>query len=119
MLWATLGIIIGIILGLNVHYAIPIEYIKYTAVIIVGILDSLFGAIKAEMTSEDYHPTVFITGLITNILLALGITLLGEQLGLDLYLAATVVFTFRIFSNVGIIRRSILKNKIRKRKTFY
>jgi len=119
MLWATLGIIIGIIVGLNMHYAIPIEYIKYTAVIIVGIIDSLFGAIKAEMTKEDYNPTVFITGLVTNIFLAIGITLLGEQLGLDLYLAATVVFTFRIFSNVGIIRRSFLKNRGREKRTFY
>ena len=114
MAWAVLGIFIGLIVGLNTSYTIPIEYIKYTAVIIVGILDSLFGAIRAEATHENYNPTIFLTGLISNMLMAIAITYLGEELGLDLYLAATVVFTFRIFSNLGIIRRSFL-HKYEKR----
>lgn len=115
MLWALIGILTGIIIGLSVNYSIPVEYIKYTAVIIVGILDSLFGAVKAEITEKKYDPTIFITGLLANILLALGITFLGEKLGLDLYLAATVVFTFRIFSNTSIIRRGLLE-KLKKFK---
>lgn len=115
MLWVALGILIGAIVGLNTSYIIPIEYIKYTAVIIVGVLDSLFGGVRAEVTKEDYDPTIFITGLVFNMLLAIGITFLGEKLGLDLYLAATVVFTFRIFTNLGVIRRSFLKNRNKKR----
>jgi len=47
-----------------------------------------------------------------NILLAAGITYLGDRLGLDLYLAASIVFTFRIFSNVGIARRTIVEEWI-------
>lgn len=109
MAWAILGIFIGLIIGLNTSYSIPIEFTKYTAVIIVGILDSLFGAMRAEVTHENYNPTIFLTGLIFNALMAIGITYLGEQLGLDLYLAATVVFTFRIFRNLGIVRRSFLQ----------
>ncbi len=110
MIWAALGIILGIIIGISVNYTIPIEYIKYTAVIIVGILDSLFGAIKAEIIKDDkYNSLLFISGFILNILLALGITLLGEHLGLDLYLAITVAFVFRIFSNLGIVRRALIK----------
>lgn len=118
MLWALIGILIGIIVGLNTGVTIPLEYIKYTAVIIVGILDSLFGAIRAEVTKEDFNIVIFLTGLIFNTLLAIGITLLGEKLGLDLYLAATVVFTFRIFSNFGIIRRSVFQDIISKKKWF-
>ncbi len=118
MIWALIGILLGVILGMAVNYTIPIEYIKYTAVTVVGILDSMFGAIKAEVAGqllkERYNAIIFISGLITNILLALVITLLGEQLGLDLYLAATVVFTFRIFTNIGKIRRGLLKKWIKK-----
>lgn len=114
MAWTLLGILFGIIIGLNTNFSIPIEYIKYTAVIIVGIFDSLFGALKAEVTHEDFNPTLFLTGLIVNILLAVTITYLGEQLGLDLYLAAAVVFTFRIFTNVGQIRRAFVKRLIKK-----
>ncbi len=116
MTWATIGILIGIIIGLSVNFTIPVEYIKYTAVVIIGIIDAVFGAVKAEVTGkitkDKYNAIIFTTGLATNIILAIGITLLGEQLGLDLYLAATVVFTFRIFTNVGKIRRSLVKKWI-------
>lgn len=108
MIWALFGILLGIIIGLSVQYTIPIEYIKYTAVVIIGILDALFGGIKGEVTKEEYDPIIFITGLTANIIMAIGITILGEKLGLDLYLAVTVVFTFRIFSNLAISRRALL-----------
>lgn len=116
MVWALIGVLIGIIAGLTINIEIPIEYTKYSAVAIIGILDALFGALRAEATKDQFDTMIFITGLFFNIVLALGITLLGEQLGLDLYLAATVVFTFRIFSNVGITRRSLLQNWLEKRK---
>lgn len=116
MVWAFLGIVLGIIIGLNTSWTIPIEYTKYTAVAIIGILDALFGAIRAEVTKDRYDALIFLTGLFFNIILALCITFLGEKLGLDLYLAATVVFTFRIFSNIGIARRAVMQNLLEKRK---
>jgi small basic protein len=110
MIWAILGIFIGIIIGLTVNFPIPLELTKYTAVIIMGILDALFGAIRAEVTKDQFNAMIFITGLLFNVILSVAIALLGDKLGLDLYLAATFVFTFRIFSNVGITRRAILQN---------
>lgn len=117
MLWAILGILAGILIGLGVDYTIPLEYTKYTAVTLLGVLDALFGAIRAEIAKDQYNAIIFITGLFFNIILALGITYLGDKMGLDLYLAATVVFTFRIFSNVGITRRSVLENILEKQKS--
>ncbi len=114
MVWALVGVLAGIIIGILSNVSIPIEYIKYTAVIIIAILDALFGAIKAEVSHDEFNSVIFATGLVFNSLLALGITLLGEKLGLDLYLAATVVFTFRIFANLGQIRRAALKNIMEK-----
>lgn len=116
MIWAILGILIGILVGLGVDYTIPFAFTKFTAVVLVGILDALFGAIRAEVTKDQYDAIIFITGLFFNIILALVITYLGDKLGLDLYLAATVVFTFRIFSNVGITRRALLQRFLEKRK---
>lgn len=116
MLLATIGIIIGVLIGLMAQVEIPIEYTRYTAVVIIGILDALFGAIRAEVTKDQYNALIFISGLIFNIILAIGISLLGDQLGLDLYLAATVVFTFRIFSNVGITRRALMQRWIHKKE---
>ena len=111
MIYALAGILVGVIVGLALNVPIPIEYSRYTAVVIIGMLDALFGALRAEITKDNYNPLIFITGLMFNIILAIGITFLGDQLGLDLYLAATFVFTFRIFTNVGVMRRHLMSKK--------
>jgi len=116
MIWALVGVLVGIIIGFAVNIPIPIELTRYTAVISIGILDAIFGAIRAEVTKDNYNAIIFLTGLFFNVVLAIAITYLGDKLGLDLYLAATVVFTFRIFSNVGITRRALLQNFLQKRK---
>ena len=108
MQWAIIGLLTGVIIGVITSVSIPIEYIKYTAVIIIGILDSLFGAIRAEIEKREYDQKILLSGLFLNITLAFGLTYLGEQLGLDLFLAVSVVFIFRIFTNLGKIRRAIL-----------
>jgi small basic protein len=116
MIWAIVGVTIGIILGLGINFPIPLELTKYSAVVIMGILDSLFGAIRAEITNDRFDAIIFITGLFFNIILSIAITLLGDKLGLDLYLAATFVFTFRIFSNIGTTRRAVLQSLIENKE---
>lgn len=115
MIWSILGILFGIIIGIIFNVPIPLAFSKYTAVVIIGLLDSIFGAIRAEVTNDKFDVVIFISGALFNALLAIGITYLGEKLGLNLYLAATVVFTFRIFQNVGIARRVLLENWMNKK----
>ena len=109
MIWAFFGIVIGVILGVSSNASIPLELTKYSAVIIMGILDAIFGAIRAEATHDKFNGVIFISGLIFNIFLSVVITILGDRLGLDLYLAAAFVFTFRIFTNVGATRRFLIE----------
>jgi len=108
MIWSLLGIILGVMLGFIYSVEIPAELARYSAVIILGMADAIFGAYRAEVNRDDFSTVIFISGVAFNILLAVGITALGDKLGLDLYLAATIVFTFRIFSNLGIIRRVLM-----------
>ncbi len=114
MFYALIGILGGIMVGWFLPFTIPIEYTRYTAVVILGVFDALIGAVRAQLTKDHYDPWIFTTGLFFNIILALGITLFGDLLGLDLYLAATVVFTFRIFRNVGIARRALFDLYLKK-----
>lgn len=116
MIWSIFGIMLGLIIGILFNVPIPLEFTRYTAVVIIGLMDALFGAIRAEVTNDKFSITIFISGVFFNALLAIGITYLGEKLGLNLYLAATVVFTFRIFQNVGITRRVLIENWIAKRE---
>lgn len=124
MLWVILGIISGVAIGILSKFSIPVEYARYTAVAIIAILDSLFGAWRAYLIDREYaerqgegrisnrpdrySSRIFITGLLFNTALAASITYMGDRLGLDLYLAALVAFTIRIFTNLGTIRRLIL-----------
>ena len=49
--------------------------------------------------------TTFVSGFFGNALLAIILTVLGEKLNVDIYLAAIVVFVGRMFNNLGMIRR--------------
>lgn len=98
-----IGLSLGLIIGAFLRFDIPPEYARYTAVAIIGILDSLFGAIRASV-EKKYTTLIFITGLAFNMVVAVLITYIGDKLNLDLYMAILVAFTIRIFANIGVIK---------------
>jgi small basic protein len=102
-----LALVIGVLIGLQFSFTVPAEYARYTAVAILAALDSILGAIRAEI-NKAYDNRVFITGLLSNVSLAIGLTFLGERLNVDLSLAAVIAFGVRMFDNVAIIRRHFL-----------
>ena len=103
LLFAVLGAAVGLISPLT----IPATYARYTAVALLAAVDSIFGAYKAYL-SGNYQSRVFVSGLLTNMALAGGLTYAGDQLGVDLSIAAIVAFGVRIFNNLGVIRRHYL-----------
>ncbi|MCL6610779.1 MAG: small basic family protein [Peptococcaceae bacterium] len=105
---AVIGLALGIALGLNLPFTIPQAYAKYMSVAALAALDSVFGGIRAAM-EDHYDNKIFITGFFSNALLAAGLAFIGERLGIDLYLAAVVAFGVRLFQNLAIIRRHLLK----------
>lgn len=115
MWYGIIGLAFGIALGIIAPLSIPVEFARYTAVGILGILDSILGAIRADLQAK-YNLTIFTSGLLFNMVLAGGITYLGDRLGLDLYLAVLVVFTLRIFANIGTIRYSFLTRYLGKKR---
>ncbi|MFA5927320.1 MAG: small basic family protein [Patescibacteria group bacterium] len=108
-----LSIIFGLILGTFIRIDIPPELTRYTAVAIVGILDSIFGAVRASIDNK-YNTTIFLSGLAFNMFIAVLITYVGDKLNLDLYLAILVALTIRIFSNIGMIKSTTLEKMARK-----
>lgn len=108
VLLAAVGLILGIALGLNLPFTVPQAYAKYMSVAALAAMDSVFGGIRAAM-EEHYDNRIFITGFFSNALLAAGLAFIGERLGIDLYLAAVVAFGVRLFQNLAIIRRHLLK----------
>ena len=95
--------ILGAIVGLNAPM-ISYTYSSYLAIAIVAALDSVFGGI-ASVINRKFDMKIFISGFFGNAILAILLTVLGEKLNVDIYLAAIVVFVWRMFMNLGIIRR--------------
>lgn len=109
-MWILAAIIIGIAIGLILPMSIPLAYAKYVSVSFLAGLDSVLGAVRAGMEGK-FNFTIFSTGFIANTLLAALLTFIGDRLGVDLYLAAIVVFGGRIFQNFACIRRDLLAGK--------
>lgn len=98
-----LACVLGVMVGLNVPM-ISYTYSSYLAIAIIAALDSVFGGI-ASVINKKFDMKIFISGFFGNGIFAILLTVLGEKLNIDIYLAAIVVFVGRMFINLGIIRR--------------
>ncbi|MDR3595806.1 small basic family protein [Clostridium sp.] len=105
---AIIGLLIGIILGFVLDVNISDKLSPYMSVAILACLDSVFGAIRGNL-SKNFQADIFISGFFGNALLAAGLAYLGDKLGIPIYMAAVIVFGGRIFDNFAIIRRLLLE----------
>lgn len=95
--------LLGVVVGLNTPM-ISYTYSSYLAIAIIAALDSVFGGISSVI-NKKFDMKTFISGFFGNAILAILLTVLGEKLNVDIYLAAIVVFVGRMFMNLGNIRR--------------
>ncbi len=113
MIYLVLGCLLGIVIGILMP-VIPYEYAKYTAVAIVAAFDSVIGA-ATGVIKNNFDIKIFVSGFFTNAIIATLLTMLGESLDVDIFLAAIFVFVTRIFTNLSCIRREII-NRIDKKR---
>ena len=110
-------IVLGFVFGYSLE--IPYTFTEYIAVAILAFLDSLFGGIASNMQNK-FEMAIFVSGFFLNAIIAIFLVYLGQKLNVDIYLAAVIVFTTRLFTNLSIIRRiaidNITKNRNKKRE---
>ncbi len=107
MLLPLAGLLVGVLLGLVLNVNVGFELSRYSAVAILAALDSVLGAVRAELEGV-YDNRIFVSGFVVNTVVAVLLTFIGDRLGLDLYLVALITFGLRIFQNVALIRRHYL-----------
>lgn len=98
-----IGCILGALIGMNAPM-ISYTYSSYLSIAIIAALDSVFGGITSVI-KKNFDLKIFVTGFFGNAILAILLTILGQKLNVDIYLAAIVVFVGRMFVNLAIIRR--------------
>jgi small basic protein len=77
---------------------------NYLSVAALAGMDTIIGGIRAAMEGI-FDQRIFVSGFLINAVTAAGLAYFGDQIGIDLFLAAVVVLGGRIFVNLSIIRR--------------
>lgn len=109
-----IGLLGGIVLGFTLNISYPTEYSFYITMGLLAAIDSILGAARSQMEGK-YNNLIFISGFITNAILAGLLAYLGDRLGVPLYYAAIFVFGGRLFQNLAVIRRLVIEKYIIKK----
>lgn len=115
-MFPLIGLIIGLLIGLLWNVNIPQAYSSYVAVGILAVIDSVVGAMTANLQNR-FNLRLFITGFLGNSMIAVALAALGDQLDLQLSLAAVFAFGNRIFLNFSTMRRIWLEKFDNMRRT--
>lgn len=105
-----IALLVGAIIGLIVQPTVPAALLPYLPVAVVAALDAIFGAVRARLEGT-FSERIFLVSFFTNVILAVFLVYLGDQLGVggELSTAVVVVLGVRIFSNLGAVRRVIFR----------
>jgi small basic protein len=105
-----IALLVGAILGLILQPTVPVGLLPYLPVAVVAALDAIFGAVRARLEGT-FSERVFLVSFLTNVVLAVFLVYLGDQLGVgsELSTAVVVVLGVRIFSNLAAVRRVIFR----------
>lgn len=109
-----IGLIGGIVLGFTLDVSYPTEYSFYITMGLLAAIDSILGAARSHL-EQKYNNVIFITGFVTNAILAGLLAYLGDRLGVPLYYAAILVFGGRLFQNLAVIRRLLIDKILAKK----
>ena len=115
MIILILACLLGVAVGLWVP-VIPYEFAKYSAIAIVAAFDSIMGALNSVI-KKTFSIKIFVSGFFVNIIIAIALTLLGDNLDANIFLAAIFVFVTRIFTNFSSIRRELIARSEGKHST--
>ena len=114
-MWIVLvGLAMGVLIGLSFHNVLPASFASDLSIALLAALDSAFGGIRAGLEGR-FVPITFVTGLVSNSVLAALLTYVGNKMGVPLFDAALFAFGFRIFQNLGAIRHHLVDRWIRSR----
>jgi len=116
MIWLP---VLGLILGFQIYWIkdlrLPADYANYLSLATLAGLDSIIGGVRAGIEGK-FHDDIFISGFVANTLLAALLAYLGDQIGVELYIAAVVALGGRVFLNLSLIRRYMLTETALSRK---
>lgn len=103
-----IALLLGAALGVLLQPTVPTGLEPYLPVAVVATLDAVLGAVRARIEGT-FSDRVFLVSFLSNVVLAVFLVYLGDQLGVgsELSTAVVVVLGVRIFSNLAAVRRAL------------
>lgn len=98
------GILLGFLAIYFFNVTVPAGFASYLSLATLAGLDAVIGGVRAGI-EEKFQTDIFLSGFVVNTLLAMLLAYIGEQIGIELFLAAVVAIGGRIFLNLSLIRR--------------
>jgi small basic protein len=105
-----IALLLGALIGLLVQPTVPAAVTAYLPVAVVAALDAIFGAVRARLEGI-FSERAFLISFLSNVVLAVFLVYLGDQLGVgnELMTAVVVVFGVRMFQNLAAVRRLLFR----------
>ena len=101
------ALFIGICVGAFFNGGIDPKYSVYFGITCLAGLDTVCGGIRSGLEGK-FRNDVFLTGFVSNALIAYFLAWLGDRIGINLYVAVAFVLGWRVFTNLSLIRRAAL-----------
>lgn len=107
LLLPIVALVIGLVFAMEFVGPVKGQAGQYLAVACLAGLDTVCGGIRSGLEGK-FHNDVFITGFISNVIIAFFLAWLGDKIFINLFLAVALVLGARIFTNLSLIRRFLL-----------
>lgn len=108
LVFPLLALLLGALIAYFARFG-PLQGVEgqYLAVACLAGFDTVFGGIRSGLEGK-FRTDVFITGFISNVLIASFLAWLGDQIYINMFLAVALALGGRIFTNLSLIRRFAL-----------
>lgn len=105
-----IALLVGAVIGLVVQPDVPEPLAPYLPVAVVAALDALFGGVRARLEGS-FSERVFLISFLTNVVLAVFLVFIGDQLGVGdaLFTAVVIILGVRMFQNLAGVRRILFR----------
>jgi small basic protein len=98
---------VGILVGAFLNAGVDPRFSIYFGIACLAGLDTVCGGVRSGLEGK-FRNDVFVTGFVSNVLIAFFLAWLGDRIGINLYVAVAFVLGARLFTNLSLIRRSAL-----------
>lgn len=114
MIYVIVGVVLGIIAGMNLNIIYNAEYAVYISLGILAIINTIFTMLD-DSTKGELTLIKSIIYLARDLIFGLLMAYVGEQLGLPIYLAAVFAFGNNIYKNLRNITDIMLEKHKKNR----